>query len=181
MQGLIYFAQTLKPGSIRELASLGDERNALLMLGGDTTGQPFGEMTWTGARLYQFDDEGKINTEHIVFCVEPAVDPSRFQGPDDAHPGGWMSKPDHDALPEQRLLSHELDEQIHTALAQLPPAQTEVVRLRDVQDLSSDEVCSPFNLSEVNQRVLLHRGRSKLRGALEAYMAARSAPVEETR
>jgi hypothetical protein len=72
MQGLIYFAQTLKPDSVRELASLGDERNALLMLAGDTTGEPFGEMTWTGARLYQFDDEGKIKSEHIVvFCVVP--------------------------------------------------------------------------------------------------------------
>jgi hypothetical protein len=69
MQGLIYFAQTLKPGSVRELASLGDERNALLMLAGDTTGEPFGEMTWMGARLYQFDDEGRIKVEHIVFCV----------------------------------------------------------------------------------------------------------------
>jgi SnoaL-like protein len=71
MQGLMYFAQTLKPGSVRELASLGDERNALLMLAGDTTGEPFGEMTWTGARLYQFDDEGRIKVEHIVFCVVP--------------------------------------------------------------------------------------------------------------
>jgi hypothetical protein len=71
MQGLIYFAQTLKPGSVRELASLGDERNALLMLAGDTTGEPFGEMTWTGARLYQFDDEGRIKVEHIVFGVVP--------------------------------------------------------------------------------------------------------------
>lgn len=71
MQGSIYFAQTLKPGSVRELASRGDERNALLMLAGDTTGEPFGEMTWTGARLSQFDDEGRIKVEHIVFCVVP--------------------------------------------------------------------------------------------------------------
>ena len=71
MQGLIYFAQTLKPGSVRELASLGDECNALLMLAGETTGEPFGEMTWTGARLYQFDQHGKIKLEHIVFCVVP--------------------------------------------------------------------------------------------------------------
>lgn len=71
MQGLMYFAQTLRPGSVRELASLGDERNALLMLAGDTTGEPFGEMTWTGARLYQFDEDGKIKNEHIVFCVVP--------------------------------------------------------------------------------------------------------------
>jgi hypothetical protein len=41
------------------------------MLAGDTTGEPFGEMTWTGARLYQFDDEGKIKVEHIIFSVIP--------------------------------------------------------------------------------------------------------------
>ncbi|MBV9354385.1 MAG: nuclear transport factor 2 family protein [Chloroflexi bacterium] len=69
MQGLIAFAQTLEPGSVRELASVGDARSALLMLAGDTTGVPFGEMTWTGARLYQFDGAGKIKNEHIVFTV----------------------------------------------------------------------------------------------------------------
>ena len=71
MQGLIWFAQTLEPGSVHELASIGDERNALLMLAGNTTGAPFGEMTWTGARLYQFDDQGKVKNEQIVFCVIP--------------------------------------------------------------------------------------------------------------
>jgi hypothetical protein len=71
MQGLVAFAQTLKPGSLRELAGLGDDHTALLMLSGDTTGAPFGEMTWTGSRLYQFDDAGKIEIEHIIFCVLP--------------------------------------------------------------------------------------------------------------
>jgi hypothetical protein len=71
MQGLTYFAETLRPGSVRELASIGDERNALLMLAGDTTGEPFGDMTWTGARLYQFDDQGKIKVEHVIFSVVP--------------------------------------------------------------------------------------------------------------
>jgi RNA polymerase sigma-70 factor, ECF subfamily len=112
---------------------------------------------------------------------EAAVEPSRFQGPDGAYPGHWASRPDQADLPEQRLLSNELDEQVRRGLAQLPPAQGEVVRLRDVLGLSSDEVCQLLNISEGNQRVLLHRGRSKLRGALESYMAVRPAPVEETR
>src|SRR5262249_46229868 len=69
LQGLIYFPHTPKPRRARELASLGDERNALLMLAGDTTGEPFGEMTWTGARLYHFDDERRIKVEHVIFGV----------------------------------------------------------------------------------------------------------------
>jgi hypothetical protein len=71
MQGLIYFARTLEPGSVRELASFGDDRNALLMLAGQTTGEPFGAMTWTGARLYQLDDDGKIRNEHVIFTIVP--------------------------------------------------------------------------------------------------------------
>jgi RNA polymerase sigma-70 factor (ECF subfamily) len=52
---------------------------------------------------------------------------------------------------------------ILTAIDDLPLQQREVVTLRDVQGLSSDEVCAVLDISQVNQRVLLHRGRSKLR------------------
>lgn len=107
---------------------------------------------------------------------EPAIDPGRFRAADDPYPGHWILKPATDDLPEERLLAHELSEHVREALAQLPPAQGEVVRLRDVEGFTSEEVCQLLNLSEGNQRVLLHRGRSKIRAALERYVGALHKP-----
>jgi RNA polymerase sigma-70 factor, ECF subfamily len=106
---------------------------------------------------------------------EYAVDPARFRPADDRYPGHWMPllKPSADEMPEERLLAGELDALVRTALGALPPAQAEVVRLRDVEGLPSEQVCHLLNLSEGNQRVLLHRGRSRIRAALEAYVTAR--------
>jgi RNA polymerase sigma-70 factor (ECF subfamily) len=105
---------------------------------------------------------------------EPAVDPARFRMADDPYPGGWLVAPATDELPEQRLLADELSQQVRDALTQLPPAQGEVVRLRDIEGLTSEEVCELLSISEGNQRVLLHRGRSKIRGILERYIAAQT-------
>jgi RNA polymerase sigma-70 factor, ECF subfamily len=101
---------------------------------------------------------------------EYAVDPSRFRSAEDPYPGHWLLKPSADEMPEERLLARELQTVVRTALGDLPPAQAEVVRLRDVEGLPSEEVCQLLNLTEGNQRVLLHRGRSKIRGALAAYV-----------
>ena len=60
---------------------------------------------------------------------------------------------------------------IDAAIEQLPPRQREVIRLRDVEGFSSGEVRLLLELSETNQRVLLHRARSKVRAALERYLA----------
>jgi hypothetical protein len=66
MIGLIQFAQAVVPGSLRILASAGDERNALLML---TVEADFGtgKATLPGARLYLLDENNKIKTEHVIF------------------------------------------------------------------------------------------------------------------
>ena len=78
------------------------------------------------------------------------------------------------APPEQRLLDDELYARVRAAVAKLPPAQREVVTLRDIDGFPADEVCWLLDLSDANQRVLLHRGRSKVSAALEAYVAART-------
>jgi RNA polymerase sigma-70 factor (ECF subfamily) len=75
-------------------------------------------------------------------------------------------------MPEERLLAGELETIVRSALRTLPPAQAEVVRLRDVEGLPSEHVCQLLDLTEGNQRVLLHRGRSKIRAALETYVSA---------
>jgi len=73
-------------------------------------------------------------------------------------------------VPEARLLSAETREQVLAAIAGLPPAQREVITLRDVEGWSSAEVRAALDLSESNQRVLLHRARSKVRARLERYL-----------
>jgi RNA polymerase sigma-70 factor (ECF subfamily) len=105
---------------------------------------------------------------------EYAVDPARFQSAEGRYPGHWLLKPSADELPEERLLAEELKDAVRNALRALPPAQAEVVRLRDCEGLSSEEVCQLLSLTEGNHRVLLHRGRSRVRAALEAYLAARA-------
>jgi SnoaL-like domain len=66
MVGLTQFAQAVVPGSLRILASVGDQRNALLML---TVEVDFGagKATLPGARLYLLDEHDKIKTEHVIF------------------------------------------------------------------------------------------------------------------
>ena len=108
-----------------------------------------------------------------VEAFDPAVSPERFRGPDDARwPGHWLLPPPKHQLPEDVLLADELSSTIRSAVDALPAAQREVVTLRDVHGLSSEEVCALLELTEGNQRVLLHRGRSKVRAALEQYVAA---------
>jgi len=109
-----------------------------------------------------------------VDAVDPAVDPDRFQTSEGRWPGHWLVPPPRDDLPEERLLADELAAHVRAAVAQLPPAQREVVTLRDIDGFSADEVCELLELSDANQRVLLHRGRSKVRAALEDYLAART-------
>lgn len=100
------------------------------------------------------------------------VDPSWFQGPGDPFPGGWRTFPDDwRGIPEDRLLGRETLDHISRALDGMPAMQAEVVRLRDVLGWSSNEVCNALDLTETNQRVLLHRGRSRIRRELDAYLS----------
>ncbi len=101
---------------------------------------------------------------------DPAVDPDRFQSDGDAWPGHWATPPRPWQAPERRLLSLEARDRLKSALAQLPTRQQLVVSLRDVEGFDSQEVRDLLGLSEENQRVLLHRGRSRLRAQLEAYV-----------
>ena len=103
---------------------------------------------------------------------EPAVDPARFQDAADEHPGGWRQHPSSwEGAPEARLLSKETLALVSAAIEGLPPAQREVIELRDVEGWDSKEVCNVLRISETNQRVLLHRARSKVRRALEPYLS----------
>jgi RNA polymerase sigma-70 factor (ECF subfamily) len=105
---------------------------------------------------------------------EAAVDPDRFRPEDDERfPGAWSSPPPE--LPEERLLAAETREMIARAIDALPATQRAVITLRDVEGWDSDEVRNALDLTEVNQRVLLHRARAKVRQALEEYLAPETA------
>jgi RNA polymerase sigma-70 factor, ECF subfamily len=97
----------------------------------------------------------------------PSVPASRFGGEGDAWPGHWATPPSDWDSPLERVLSAEVRSAIETAIDRLPPMQGRVLRLRDVEGWSSDEVCNVLELSETNQRVLLHRARSKLRQLID--------------
>ena len=94
---------------------------------------------------------------------EPAVDPARFDAA-----GGWADPPEHWVeAAEGRLEAGKLADRLRALMDELPARQREVVLLRDVEELSSEEVCSVLAISDGNQRVLLHRGRSRLRQLFE--------------
>ena len=100
----------------------------------------------------------------------PSVPPDRFRGPGDRWAGHWATPPEEWGRPEQELLSAETRDVIDRAVAALPDGQRRVITLRDVEGWSSEEVCNVLELSETNQRVLLHRARTKVRHALDAYV-----------
>lgn len=109
---------------------------------------------------------------------EPAVDPSQFRTT--GHWAGyWTSYPqswDEDT-PEKLALSKEGGAFLEKAIGDLPPNLRQVLVLRDVEGLDSKEVCGMLAVSEANQRVLLHRARSRVRRALEKYVEGGARPA----
>jgi RNA polymerase sigma-70 factor (ECF subfamily) len=101
---------------------------------------------------------------------EPSVDPDRFLPEGERWASYWASTPRRfDELPEARLLSGETLEVAQTAIAGLPGAQRAVITMRDIAGFTSEDVCDALAISEGNQRVLLHRARTKVRRALEVH------------
>jgi RNA polymerase sigma-70 factor (ECF subfamily) len=98
---------------------------------------------------------------------EAAVDPSAFEG------GAWKALPHRfETEPETQLLNHELRGKLAEAVEQLPEQQRAVITLRDVAGLDGPEVAELLGISEGNQRVILHRARSRVRTELAGYVGA---------
>ena len=100
----------------------------------------------------------------------PALDPERFQGRRGERPGWWASPPVAWEEPERQLEAADTRRVLLEAIRDLPPRQREVIALRDVSGWDAEEVRNALDLSETNQRVLLHRARSKVRAALEEHL-----------
>jgi RNA polymerase sigma-70 factor, ECF subfamily len=100
---------------------------------------------------------------------EAAVDVDRFLSPDDPRtPYAWANPPR--AWTQEQVITRETLGVIRSAIEELPPAQREVIRLRDIEGWSAAEVAEALDVTDVNQRVLLHRARSRVRAALERYL-----------
>jgi RNA polymerase sigma-70 factor (ECF subfamily) len=108
---------------------------------------------------------------------EPTVDLDRFLPADHpSSPHAWAAGPaSWETVPEERLLTKETLARIAEAIRTLPPNQREVIRMRDLLGWSSQEVRNALEISETNQRVLLHRARAKVRRALEGYLSEEGA------
>lgn len=102
-------------------------------------------------------------------------DAASSAGDDNFTPSGRLKAPpaEWSMTPERLLQSTEAKRLVESALADLPEAQRLVVTLRDVEGLDADTVCNVLGITETNQRVLLHRGRTKVRAALAAQLSLR--------
>lgn len=101
----------------------------------------------------------------------PTVDPDRFRGPEDRYAGGWREFPAAWASPEDVALSGEIQTVLAEILEELPGRQRAVIVLRDVSGHTAQEVCELLDLTQANQRVLLHRARAAVRERLAGYLA----------
>ena len=105
-------------------------------------------------------------------AAELSVEADRFRVAGERFADHWTSSPERwSELPEASLLTHETIAIAERAAASLPPAQRAVVTLRDMVGWDADEVCEVLGITATNQRVLLHRARTKVRKALERHLA----------
>jgi RNA polymerase sigma-70 factor, ECF subfamily len=108
-----------------------------------------------------------------ILASESVVDPARFLAADHPRwPHHWAVEPDSWRTPEDKLLADETRQVMLEAVEALPAPQREVLVLRDFEGLTGGEVCNILRLTDTHQRVLLHRARSRVRNALERYVAA---------
>jgi RNA polymerase sigma-70 factor, ECF subfamily len=170
-------------------------RVAMACVGSQATAEEVVQETWLAvvAQLDQFEARSSLRTWIGTILVNRArtrgvrdkrtipfssfdageldpVEPERFD-----RRGFWSAPPSRwDDAPEALVLRKEARAAIEKELAVLPEAQRTVVVLRDLEGWTSDEVCNVLGVSETNQRVLLHRGRQRLRVALERYHSGTS-------
>ncbi len=186
----------LRAGDEKAFAALVDDlHGALVSLASSFTSSPslaedIAQETWLGVirGLGAFEGRSTLRTWIFSILVRRARtmagrEARRFPSLSDREPtvewapghgsrGLWEETPVPWALGDPAAIyqSGEALEVIRAALAALPNAQRQVVLLRDVEDVPAADVCNILELSETNQRVLLHRARARIRRALDGYI-----------
>jgi RNA polymerase sigma-70 factor, ECF subfamily len=125
----------------------------------------------TNAAKTRAEREGRTMPFSSFADDERGVDPDRFLN-EGRWAGHWVTPPSPWEQPEGRLLAGEARALIDLAITELPGPQAAVITMRDLIGFDSTDVCNVLEITESNQRVLLHRARSKVRQALEEYMSA---------
>ena len=120
------------------------------------------------ARTRAAHDARSVPFSAIEDEARPAVEPAAFSAD-----GRWTSAPPRlDYDPETQLLSAELRKRLLDVVEELPPAQRAVITMRDLLGMPAEDVCALLDVSDGNQRVLLHRARSRVRRALRPITEA---------
>ena len=126
-------------------------------------------MTWGGRESRSVPFSSLVSEDE----GGPAVEPERFRPAGESFAGNWQSFPtDWGSLPEEKLLGRETLEVVKDEIGALPEAQRTVITMRDVAGCSAEEVCEALEISGANQRVLLHRARSRVREGIERHLDA---------
>ncbi len=114
-------------------------------------------------------------SDESVSSDTPSADPGRFID-SCKRKGHWISLPAYwdDQTPEKVVLAKESVSFVYHHIEKLPAAQRQVMILRDIEGLPAGDVCLILDITEANQRVLLHRARSKVRAALEQHLKGES-------
>ncbi len=139
-------------------------RVATIYTGSRAVAEEVVQETWLGVIRGLDRFEGRSSLTTWIFRILTNIASSR------AARGHWTFRPTRCKTPDDSLLSGEL--RVLRAVDQLPRAQRIVVTLRDIEGWPSEEVCAALEVSPETQRVLLHRARSRVRDALEAYMCS---------
>jgi RNA polymerase sigma-70 factor, ECF subfamily len=164
---------------------------ALTYVSGRAAAEDVVRETWAAVLdgLDAFDGRGSLRARIVALAAdiargrgglasfdgagEPPVDPERFvPGDDPALAGHWARPP---VAWEERLPSAATHDVICGAIEGLPPGERLVVALRDVGGWSAEETCDALGLAPADQRLLLHRARSRVRAALERHLGAAEA------
>ncbi|MCS6328487.1 MAG: sigma-70 family RNA polymerase sigma factor, partial [Nitrospira sp.] len=136
--------------------------------------------TWIfGILIHKAQDRGVREKRHTTFSAlesyeddqDEAIDPSRFQQSGE-WAGHWAFPPQpwDDQTPEKLLASQQAVSAMNQAIEALPRNLKEVLILRDVDGLESQEVCELLKITETNLYVRLHRARERVRRAVEVYL-----------